>query len=143
VIAVDTNIAVYAHRTESSYSQRAFDLLSELAEGKAPWSIPIHCLHEFVAIASNPKIWTMPSSAVQIGQQVAAWIESPSFVPVMENRASIDVLMRMLQTASIRGGMVHDARIVAACQAAGVKELFSVDRDFSRFSGFSIRNPFK
>jgi uncharacterized protein len=142
MIAIDTNVLVYAHRTESSYSERAYDLIASLAEGSSPWAIPMHCLHEFVAIVSNPKIWAVPSSPAQIGHQVAAWLGSPSFVPVLENRASVDILMRMLAASPIRGGMVHDARIVAACQAAGVKELLSVDRDFSRFAGFNTRNPF-
>jgi uncharacterized protein len=143
VIAIDTNIVVYAHRGETSYSQRALDLIAALAQGPAPWSIPTHCLHEFVAVVSNPKVWAQPSSPDQIEAQIEAWTSSPSFVEVAENRTSIALLIRQLRSASVKGGMVHDARIVAACQASGVRELLSVDRDFSRFTGLSIRNPFR
>jgi uncharacterized protein len=143
VIALDTNLVVYAHRIETNYSQRAFDLVVTLAQGSVPWSIPTHCLHEFVAVVSNPKIWAQPSSPDQIEAQIEAWTSSPSFVEVSENRASIAFLMGQLRSAAVKGGMVHDARIVAACQAAGIRELLSIDRDFSRFSGLSIRNPFR
>jgi predicted nucleic acid-binding protein len=41
----------------------------------------------------------------------------------------------------VTGAMVHDARIAALCVAQGVRELWSADRDFGRFSsGLVVRN---
>jgi predicted nucleic acid-binding protein len=37
--------------------------------------------------------------------------------------------------------MVHDARIVAICLHHGVSELWTADRDFSRFPSLKTRNP--
>jgi predicted nucleic acid-binding protein len=37
--------------------------------------------------------------------------------------------------------MVHDARIAALCLSHGVCELWSADRDFSRFPALRTRNP--
>ncbi len=39
------------------------------------------------------------------------------------------------------GSKVHDARIAALCRANAVTELWSADRDFSRFPGLVVRNP--
>ncbi len=36
---------------------------------------------------------------------------------------------------------VHDARIAAICLAHGVSELWTADRDFSRFPELKARNP--
>jgi uncharacterized protein len=36
---------------------------------------------------------------------------------------------------------VHDARIAAVCLASGVRELRTLDRDFSRFPALATRNP--
>ncbi len=140
--AVDTNIAVYAHRPETQFSPQARQLLVALAESLEPWSIPMHCMHEFVAVVSNPKIWKTPSSAQQIATQLDAWMSSPSFVPIVEDRHSVKALMLLMQRTPLYGGMIHDARIVAACQSFGVKTLYSVDRDFSRYAGLNIANPF-
>ncbi|MEZ5727074.1 MAG: hypothetical protein R3E48_03100 [Burkholderiaceae bacterium] len=43
--------------------------------------------------------------------------------------------------AKAQGGMIHDARIAAICRLQGIEELWSADRDFSRFPGIKIRNP--
>ena len=38
--------------------------------------------------------------------------------------------------------MIHDAHIVALCLEHGVSEIITGDRDFSRFEGLKIVNPF-
>jgi uncharacterized protein len=56
VIAVDTNILVYAHRQDSPFHKAAFRRVAELAEGPATWAIPWPCVHEFLAIVTHPRI---------------------------------------------------------------------------------------
>jgi hypothetical protein len=40
MIAVDTNILVYAHREDSEWYQSADQCLTQLAESGNPWAIP-------------------------------------------------------------------------------------------------------
>jgi hypothetical protein len=40
VIALDTNLLVYAHREDSPFHEAAFRRVAELAEGAATWAIP-------------------------------------------------------------------------------------------------------
>jgi predicted nucleic acid-binding protein len=56
MIAVDTNILVYAHREDSQWHDPAYARMAELAQDRAPWAIPWPCLHEFLAIATRPRI---------------------------------------------------------------------------------------
>ena len=39
------------------------------------------------------------------------------------------------------GPLVHDARIAALCLASSVTELWTLDRDFTRFPALKTRNP--
>jgi len=41
----------------------------------------------------------------------------------------------------VAGPRIHDARIAAVCLAHGVTELWTADRDFSRFPALRTRNP--
>ena len=41
----------------------------------------------------------------------------------------------------LAGAQVHDARVAAICLAHGVRESWTVDRDFGRFPTLTIRNP--
>ena len=40
MIAVDTNLLVFAHREDSPFHEAALRSLVLLAEGRAPWAIP-------------------------------------------------------------------------------------------------------
>ena len=50
-------------------------------------------------------------------------------------------LTQLLLSGRIAGLKVHDARIAALCLSHGVSELWSADRDFSRFPTLKVRNP--
>jgi toxin-antitoxin system PIN domain toxin len=142
VIAIDTNILVYAHRQDSAFHAAAAGKVKELAEGRSAWAIPWPCLHEFFAITTHPKIYDPPSTRDQAIRQVEAWLASPTLSLLGEPPRYWDRLKALLDGGKVVGPMVHDARIVALCAAHGVRELWSADRDFGRFSSaVHVRNP--
>jgi hypothetical protein len=141
VIAVDTNILVYAHRRDSPFYEPAAAAIRGLAESPAAWAIPWPCVHEFYSTATHARIYAPPSSTAEAIAQVEAWFGSPSLVLLQEGVTYWPALRGMLQSANVRGPMVHDARIAALCHANGVRELWSADRDFGRFPDLTVRNP--
>jgi predicted nucleic acid-binding protein len=56
VIAVDTNILVAFQRLEYPTHAWAVEVVTRLAEGRAPWAVPSPCLHEFFAVVTHPQI---------------------------------------------------------------------------------------
>jgi uncharacterized protein len=141
VIAVDTNLLVYAHRRDSSWHTVARDVITRLAEGRGTWAIPWPCVHEFLAIVTHPRIYRPPTPLPEAIDQVSAWLESPSLVTLAENDSYWAVLGECLSTGRAAGAQVHDARVAALCVAHGVRELWTHDRDFGRFPVLTVRNP--
>ncbi|HEV2720495.1 MAG TPA: TA system VapC family ribonuclease toxin [Thermoanaerobaculia bacterium] len=141
MIAVDTNILVYAHREDSAWHAESYRLIKELAEGLGSWAIPWPCIHEFVAIVTHPRIFAPPTPLARAIDQVEAWLESPGIVLLSEGPDHWATLRALLLAGKISGPPVHDARIAAICVQHGVSELWSADRDFSRFPALRVRNP--
>lgn len=141
MIAVDSNLLVYAHRQDSEWHEPASRTLQTLAEGTTGWAIPWPCLYEFYAISTHPRVYDPPSSPSEAVEQIEAWMESPGLVLLAETTRFPEPLMELLRTTRPRGGLVHDARIAALCMHAGVRELLTADRDFSRFPQLTTRNP--
>lgn len=141
MIAVDTNLLVYAHRKDSPWRDAAFARLAQLAEGRAAWAIPWPCVHEFLAIVTHPRIYNPPTPMAQALEQVNAWLESPSLRLLAEGDGYCGILQRLLLDGQISGPRVHDARVAALCELHGVRELWTADRDFGRFPTLSVRNP--
>ncbi len=143
MIAVDTNILVYAHRMESVVGKKAYDLLRVLAEGDQPWAIPWPCCYEFLSVVTNRRIWKEKATTPQRAwRQFQAWISSPSNRTIGETQDFPRILSRFVNRPRIVGGVVHDARIAAICVAHGVDVLLTRDRDFSMFSELTVRDPF-
>jgi uncharacterized protein len=141
VIAVDTNILVYAHRADSEWHASAYAQVKALAEGNAAWAIPWPCVHEFFAVVTHVRIYAPPTPVDKALDQIDAWLESPRVVLLSESELHWENLRDMLRTARVTGPMVHDARIAALCKQHGVAQLWSADRDFSRFAGVRVHNP--
>lgn len=141
MIAVDTNILVYAHREESEWHQQADECLTGLAESGKPWGIPWPCIHEFLSIATNPRIYVPPTPMSIAKEQVECWLESPTLLLIGEGLSYWTILVELLGAGQIKGALVHDARIAALCKLHGVTELWTADRDFNRFRALNVLNP--
>lgn len=141
MIAADTNFLVYAHRRDSPWFEPAQQALRQLVEGMATWAIPWPCVHEFLAISTHPKIYRPPTELSRALDQVTALLASPSVMVLSETAGYWLVLRRLLSQGQVTGPRVHDARIAALCLSHGVSELWSADRDFTRFPELKTRNP--
>ena len=143
MIAVDTNILVYAHRRESRVHEAAAEMLRALAEGDRRWAIPWPCCYEFLSVVTNRRIWRgAESSPDEAWNQLRAWVDSPSNLLLGETSGFLDILERLVRRPRVRGPLVHDARVAAICLAHGIDELLSRDRDFALFPELKTRNPF-
>ena len=141
MIAVDTNILIYAHRTESPFYDAAFACIRSLAEGRQPWGIPVSCLHEFLAVATNSKAFNPESTYDQALTQVDAWLASPQLQILHSGASHWKILAELSRKAKLSGGQFHDARIAAICIENAVSVLWSADRDFGRFKALKTANP--
>ncbi len=141
MIAVDTNILVYAHRDDAPFHETAKRCVATLAEGRAAWGIPWPCVHEFIGLVTRPHVFRPPTPLEAAIEQVDAWLASPSVVLLAEGPGYWSELRAVLAAARVTGPRVHDARVAALCRAYGVRELLTADRDFSRFAGLTVRNP--
>jgi uncharacterized protein len=144
VIAVDTNILVYAHRRESRDHSAARALLRGLAEGRDVWALPWPCIYEFLSVVTNARIWKEHASTPEEAwAQLDAWFQAPSLTLLAEPPAFPSLLADLVRRPRVRGAIVHDARVAALCLAHGVTTLLTRDRDFALFPELATRDPLR
>lgn len=140
MIAVDTNILVYANRRDMpDWHEPAKDSLERLAAGRASWGLPWSVAHEFVAVVTRFR--QSPSTLDEAFAFVKRLTSSASCVPLAEPIDYLPVLEQLATGGRATGPLVFDARIAATCVAHGVSELWTVDHDFGRFPSLRTRNP--
>jgi uncharacterized protein len=136
--AVDTNILVYAHRADSPWHEAAYGLLESLSGTE--WAIPWPCIHEFLAIVTHPKIFDPPTPLDDAVAAIESWRAS-NLVVLGETEEHWMTLRDLLVRGKAIGPQVHDARIAALCVQHAIDELWSADRDFSKYPAIRARNP--
>ncbi len=141
MIAVDTNILLYAHRADSPWHSTATEQLEVLATG--PWAIPWPCVHEFLAIATHPRIFDPPTPVADALRTIESWREVGTLTLLEEVEGYWDTLARVMTDSGVTGPRVHDARVAALCLQHAITELWTADRDFSRFANLRTHNPLR
>lgn len=139
MIAVDTNVLIYAHREELPRHSVARDRLVSLAEGDAPWAIPVFCVGEFVRVITHPRLFAPAHSAQEACEALERLLASPGVRLLNPGSGYATLLKAAILESGATGNIVFDAQIVAVCRENGVSALLTEDRDFDRFARFPTR----
>jgi toxin-antitoxin system PIN domain toxin len=139
LIAIDTNILVYADRSDLPRHKEAVAALRGLAEGDEAWALPVFCTAEFVRVVSHARIFDSPTPPQDALASVDALLESPSCRLLMPGARYWPLFEQAIRDSAASGNLVFDAQIVAVCLEHGARTILTEDRDFSRFPGVTIR----
>src|SRR2546425_12768190 len=141
MIALDSNLLIYAHKEGSPFHIAAAEAVDSLRHQPAPWAIPWPCIHEFVSITTHPGIYKPASTLRQALSFLESVFSSPQLHLLAESPGYFEKLRELSLAAKLSGPRIHDARIAALCLHHGVRELWTADRDFSAFPQRKTRNP--
>lgn len=142
MVAVDTNVLVYAAHADSPQNTTALRVLRELVEGDRPWALPWPCAYEFLKVVTHPRLFKQPLPLPEALDRLEATLDSPSVVMLGPGPGHRAHMRRALAEGAARGSLVHDANLVALLTENGVSEIVTGDRDFARFPSIRVTNPF-
>ncbi|MDE0309711.1 MAG: PIN domain-containing protein [Acidiferrobacterales bacterium] len=140
MIAVDTNILVYAHNKFSKYHETAKAEICFLAESSIRWGIPLHCIGEFLRVITHRKVFENPFTVDEAVTALNRLLESPSLKLLYPTSDYLSLLSVAMTEVNATGNLVHDAQIVAVCRGNGVTALLTEDRDFDLFTRFRTKH---
>ena len=141
MIAVDTNLLVYAHRSAVPEHRRARQALERAANDTGGWGISIPVLAEFWSIVTHPKAAGGPSTAARAASfirvlategEMRIWTPGPGFAEYLLQRAI---------SMSVSGARIFDLQIALIAAHYGAREIWTHDANFVRLPGIRIRDP--
>ncbi|CAN5185162.1 type II toxin-antitoxin system VapC family toxin [soil metagenome] len=142
MLAVDTNVLVFAEIESSAHHEAASDLLTVLAESPHPWALPWPCVYEFLRVVTHPRVYHPAVPRTTALADLERILASPSLILLGETDRHPLIMRDVLDQSGATGNLVHDAHIAALCIEHGISKLLTGDRDFARFSGLSVVDPF-
>lgn len=133
MIAIDTNILIYADREESALHAAALRAVRTLAEGDEAWAIPVFCIGEFLRVVSHDRLFDPPTPVMDAVDSVDSLLSSPSARLLAPGDRYLRLLRSLIEESAVQGNLVFDAQIAAVCLEHGATMLLTEDRDFARF----------
>lgn len=139
---VDVNVLLYASDESSSFHSKARELIDELARGTELLYFFWPVLMGYLRIATHSAIFPQPLTVEQATTNVEQILVLPHARAVGEG----DEFWRVYKAATagtvVRGNLVPDAHLVSLMRENEVGTLWSHDRDFRKFEGIRVRDPF-
>jgi uncharacterized protein len=140
VIIVDANLLLYAYDPDSPHHDASRRWLEEALSGAGLVRFTWMGLWAFLRIATNPRVFVRPLSAVEAHMAVASWLDQPNAGIVEPGDRHLEILGTLLRDSQSTGPLVMDAALAAVAIEHGAT-LCSTDRDFARFDGLDWHNP--
>jgi toxin-antitoxin system PIN domain toxin len=141
LIAVDTNLLVYAHRSAVQQHAAARASIERAARDPRGWGVPAPCLAEFWMVVTHPAASGRPSTPAEALAFIEALRESGR-MQVMEVREGMaSRLIGLAERLHLRGPRIFDLQIGLCALEAGATELWSHDRGFIAPAGLRIVDP--
>jgi hypothetical protein len=141
VIALDTNLLIYAHRSRVPEHRAAQAAIEEACNSSTGCGIAWPCITEFYSIVTHPASDGRASTAA----------EAAAFIRTLQKSGGVEIFTsgptvcaRLLQTAidlRIAGARIFDLQIALISLDGGATELWTHDAKFVRVPGLRVKDP--
>src|SRR5436190_3085557 len=101
MIAIDTNLLVFAHLENAVLHRDALTSLQPIVEGNSPWALPWPCVHEFISVVTNTRIYKPASRLAEAFAFIQALLESPQLQLLSESPGYFQKLRELAKAAKI------------------------------------------
>jgi len=140
VIAPDANLLIYAYAPHDPNHVASRKWLEETLSGSEPVGIPVHSIHAFLRVLTNPRSTSVPMNFAQTAEVVNSWLAMPQVCILYPGDRHWELLQRFGAQVKLNGAQITDAAIAAIAVEYGAV-IHSNDRDFARFPGLRWVNP--
>jgi predicted nucleic acid-binding protein len=141
LIAIDTNLLVYAHREGAAEHKAARAAIVNALNDARGWGICLPSIPEFWSIVTHPKLPGGPSSGRVVTEFFHSlitdghghiWTPGPGFG---------QRLLRWAASMGVRGRRIFDLQIAVIALEHGAQEIWTHDRHFVSVPAVKVHDP--
>jgi toxin-antitoxin system PIN domain toxin len=139
VLAVDTNVLVYAADIDSQFHAPCRDWLERQRARPDAWYSTWPILYE---LTTHPRVMRQPWSAPAAWHFVTALLASPGFAVLVPTQRHTDVAGEAIMEY-LSGNLLHDAHTAILMREHGIGRICTRDTDFNQFPFLEVIDPLR
>jgi toxin-antitoxin system PIN domain toxin len=141
MIAVDTNLLVYAHRSGCPEHREAIKAIEKAAASPAGWGFCLPSVSEFWMVVTHPSCEGGPSTPEQATAFLRALVDTGKPIICAPRSNFSAKLIMAARDLGVTGVRIFDLQIGLMAIAAGATEIWTHDAGFARIPGIKISDP--
>ena len=142
MLAVDTNVLVYAADSDSQFHRPCREWLERQRSRPDAWYTTWPILYEFLRVTTHPRVMRRPWSAPAAWRFVEALLGSPGLTVLVSTQRHADVAGNVLkELPHLAGNLFHDAHTAILLREHGIRRICTRDTDFNRFPFLEVVDP--
>jgi uncharacterized protein len=142
VLAVDTNILVYAADADSQFHEACRNWLDRQRIRSDAWYVTWSIIYEFLRVTTHPRVMRRPWTARAAWQFVQSLLASPGLAVLLPSQRHADVAVEFIaEFPDVSGNLFHDAHTAILLREHGIRRICTRDTDFSRFPFLEVLDP--
>jgi len=142
VILLDANLLIYAYNSTLPLHERARVWLQGTLSRPYPVRLAWTTVLAFLRLSTSPRAFEYPLTTDEAVAIVSGILVRPMVGLLEPGDRHWAILSDLLARAQVRGALVMDAHLAALAIEHGAT-LLTTDRDFARFPGLQLQNPFE
>lgn len=132
VFLLDVNVVLAAHREDHPHHAAVRPWFDQLVGADDPFTVPVLVWASFLRLATNRRIFTLPSPRPDAWAFIDAVTAQPHHLQLGPGPRHLALLSQLCEEGNAVGDLVPDA-VIAAVAAEHGCAVATLDRDFGRF----------
>ena len=141
MIAVDTNLLVYAHRAGVPEHRPAQAALERASRDRRGWGTAVSCAAEFWSVVTHPRATGRPSAPAEAQRYLSSLVGEGGLEVWSPGPGFAARLAQMATELDITGARIFDLQIALTAFDNGATEIWSHDKGFAAFPGLRTHDP--
>jgi toxin-antitoxin system PIN domain toxin len=142
LLAVDTNILVYAADADSQFHDACHGWLEQQRVRPDAWYTTWPIIYEFLRVTTHPRVMRRPWSVTAAWDFIATLLVSPGLGVLNPTQRHADVAAEVLaELPHLAGNLLHDAHTAILMREHGIRRICTRDSDFNRFPFLEVIDP--
>ena len=139
---VDVNVLLHSSDESSSFHAKALELIERLARETELLYLFWPVVMGYLRVATHAAIFPRPLALDAAIANVEQLLTLSHVRTTGESEGFWPAYLATTSGMVVRGNLVPDAHLASLMRENGVGTLWSHDRDFRRFEGIRVRDPF-
>lgn len=144
MLAVDTNVLVYAVNSTTRFHAPCRDWLDRQRRRPDAWYLTWPIVYEFLRVSTHPRVLPRPWTASGAWDFIIGLLASPGLGFLVPTQRHADVASEVIsELPHLVGNILHDAHTAILMREHGIRQICTRDTDFHRFPFLEVIDPLR